>query len=97
MEVPEGMKKDLNGGSMSCEAHSLIEEISMHTKETLGIAEDIKVALSDKMDRLIDVIAGKNMLPVDSVKLIVSALLLFWFMDHFGIDIIERIIKSVKG
>lgn len=94
MEVP--LKKDANG-SFECEAHQIIEEISMHTRETLDVAQEIKIALSDKMDKLIDVIAGKNMLPVDSVKILVMGFLAFWFIDHFGIEIVERIIKSIRG
>lgn len=70
-----------------------IHDMSTRQAETL---ETLAQTVGIKMDKLIDVIAGKGMIPVDVFKWLVVFVMLFVFCIVFGVSAAKDLVGFVK-
>lgn len=93
------MLKSANGieeDTKPCSSQSVIEEMGDAVRSNVEATQRLCTIVDEKVDKLIDVIAGKGMIPVESLKMIIMFILLFTFALQFGVDGILKILGMAK-
>lgn len=78
--------------SLECRAFEAITDMELVLKENTEATNRLSKIVDQKMDKLIDVLSGKDMLPVSSVKAIIFFLLFFVFAFMFGVEALTKLI-----
>ena len=85
-----------SNGKISCKSEEAIIEIKkLVVEQRLSIGELVDV-VDERMTQLINVVAGKGMLPVESLKYIIICLLVFMFTVQFGVAGVKALIDSLR-
>lgn len=85
-----------SNGQISCKSEDAIIEIKkLVVEQRLSIGELVDV-VDERMTQLINVVAGKGMLPVESLKYIIICLLVFMFTVQFGVAGVKALIDSLR-
>lgn len=85
-----------SNGKLPCKSENEILQIKQLVGEQrLAIGELVEV-VDERMTQLINVVAGKGMLPVESLKYIIICLLVFMFSMQFGVAGVKLLIESLR-
>lgn len=85
-----------SNGKISCKSEDAIIEIKkLVVEQRLSIGELVDV-VDERMTQLINVVASKGMLPVESLKYIIICLLVFMFTVQFGVAGVKALIDSLR-
>lgn len=72
------------------DARAILERIDQNQAALIVLFEE-------KIDKLIDVIAGKNMVPLDVFKWLAVFLMVFTLLSHFPIEQLTLIIRELRA
>ena len=73
-----------------------LEEIHEMTTQHGDALKDLTVIVSEKVDRLIDVIAGKGMIPVDVFRWLIIFVITFVMCMQFGVEGVKALIGHLR-
>lgn len=94
-ETPQDARGYSNG-RYPCSSEPDLKEIKNLVMDQHTSIGELVTIVDTRMTQLIDVVAGKGMLPVDSVKYIVICLLVFMFASTFGVAAVKELFNSLR-
>lgn len=85
--------EDRRNGANHCSSEDRIKDMEAMLSSTHDATCKLVEVVDQKIDRLIDVIAGKGMIPIDSLKWIIIFILSFVFALEFGVESLKVLVK----
>lgn len=81
-----------DNGCRVLEIRGYLTKLEEQSAQSLELTKQLVETLDSKVDRLIDVISGKDQIPVDSLRWIILAFLIYFLGKEFGIDAVKKLI-----
>jgi len=80
-----------------CEAHSDIQEMRTYLEEDLRLSQEMHTLLNSRVTELIATVDRINQTLMKVFFYGMCFIAVSWSIDHFGIDVISKLIGAVKA
>lgn len=87
--------EDEGNGADRCGSYQVIRTVSAQTTENVLATKQLIRTIDEKMDKLIDVVSGSGMMPIESFKKVLIFLMVFIFAFIFGVEAIRELVKLI--